>query len=32
MNHVYIKNKEGKRLAWLLQEDIGNKYMVVAGG
>jgi Tfp pilus assembly protein PilZ len=32
MNHVFIKNKEGKRLAWLLQGDTGNKYMVVAGG
>ena len=32
MNHVYIKNKEGKRLAWFLQGDTGNKHMVVAGG
>jgi Tfp pilus assembly protein PilZ len=31
-DHVYIRNKEGKRLAWLLQGDTGNKYMVVAGG
>jgi hypothetical protein len=30
--HVYIKNKEGKILAWLLQGDAGNNYMVVAGG
>jgi len=29
---VYIKNREGERLAWLLQGDPGNKYMVVAGG
>lgn len=29
--HLYIKNKEGKRLAWL-QGDTGNRYMVVAGG
>jgi|GEM_PF-1142156 len=31
-DHLYFKNKEGKRLAWLLQGDSGNKYMVVAGG
>jgi hypothetical protein len=31
-DHMYIKNKEGKLLAWLLQGDTGNKYMVVAGG
>ena len=30
-DHMYIKNKDGKRLAWLLQEDTGNNYMVVAG-
>ena len=30
-DQVYIKNGEGKRLAWLLQGDTGSKYMVVAG-
>ncbi len=31
-DHAYIENKEGKRLAWLLQGDTGSKYMAVAGG
>jgi hypothetical protein len=31
-NHVYIRDRKGKRLAWLLSGDTGNKYMLVAEG
>jgi len=27
---IYVKSKEGKKLAWLQKEEPGNKYMVVA--